>query len=177
MLDHLDLEVSLTSLVEAISPVSAPLSLASKHIHQRQSSVATSSVDTSEVGFGSPTPAMRQTRLRHSMVRYSQEPRSNDVHHTSIQSIHGDVSDLIAQTLNDTTTSSAEDSSRSSHISTSSMRSSPCPAPRHRHVPMLRNKALPLPAFRFPQPATEPGDSKPDVLNSRSWFACLTPDP
>lgn len=153
-MDRMDIEVSLTSLVGARSPppspehshpATRPQTLAQQHIRAESSgSVSTKSIT-------SPCPAKG---LRTSLVRYSQDhSRVQPRRPTSAQSYSSESDfDRSASPVQDLTSSSLAQSSRSTNLSISSLNSSPCPGPRQRRVPMLTRNPPPLPNFRFPAP-------------------------
>lgn len=155
-MDRMDIEVSLTSLVGACSPPPSPeesrpatrsTTLAQQHIR------AESSGSVSMMSVTSPCPAPKN--LRTSMVRYSQDHnRIQSRRPASAQSYSSNESDFDRSTspVQDLTSSSLAQSSRSTNLSISSLNSSPCPGPRQRRVPMLTRNPPPLPHFRFPAP-------------------------
>ncbi|GAA5920811.1 hypothetical protein JCM3775_003962 [Rhodotorula graminis] len=170
MFYEVDDAVPLSALLQDPSPTNSPeMSLmqaretAFLRHHLRSASAISSSEGTGESFFstmGSPTPLPSTGRpLRQSLARYSQDrfPVKRPSHRARPVSEQSSMSssDQGHNSSEQTTSSIAAPSTRSTNLSVSSLTSSPCPAPSRRHIPMLTSNALPLPsqpAFRFPPP-------------------------
>ncbi|KDE02764.1 hypothetical protein MVLG_06710 [Microbotryum lychnidis-dioicae p1A1 Lamole] len=174
MLDSLDIELSLTSLIAATSPPpSVERDLVGRPMTTRTLGSLAQSEDGSNEGehfegvSASPSPASRRkplNNLRQSMVRYSQD-RARSVlilGGRSIESAFAEVeefsesefdqrdsgssngADQTNHSMVDQTSHSMAQSSRSTNLSISSITSSPCPVPRSRRIPMLTKHSPPL---------------------------------
>lgn len=132
MLDRLDLGVSLSSLIHGQSPglqsdITTSVSSQPGDMHARSFSTGSEGISLS-----SPTRAVTQGRTRDSLVRYSQQSKSEPLLHLS----------------EETSDQSVVASSHSTNVSITSLWSSPCPAPRQTRVSML--KLQPALTFHFP---------------------------
>ncbi|GAA5900397.1 hypothetical protein JCM8208_005350 [Rhodotorula glutinis] len=184
MFYEVDDAVPLSALVQGASPPASPEAslmqareAAFLRHHLRTASGISSSEGTGESLFstmGSPTPLPSTGRpLRQSLARYSQDrfPVKRPSHRARPISEQSSMSssEQDHNSSEQTTSSIAVSSTRSTNLSVSSLTSSPCPAPSRRHIPMLTSNALPLPsqpAFRFPPPK---GPAVAD--QTREWVA------
>ncbi|SCZ95688.1 BZ3500_MvSof-1268-A1-R1_Chr8-1g09730 [Microbotryum saponariae] len=188
MLDSLDVELSLTSLIAATSPPpSVERDLVGRSMTRTLGSLAPSE-DGSNEGeplegvSASPSPASRRkplNNLRQSLVRYSQD-RARSVlvlGGRSIESAFAEVDESSESEFGqrdsgssngpDQTNHSMAQSSRSTNLSISSITSSPCPVPRSRRIPMLTKHSPPLaPAFEFPSSVSASSVGKRDLATS-----------
>ncbi|KAM0751245.1 hypothetical protein T439DRAFT_347790 [Meredithblackwellia eburnea MCA 4105] len=169
MMDRMDIEVSLTSLMDGNSPPDSPIAshdlprrppMSDRRPQlQRAESSSSSGTGSSMSLMGSPTPA---NGLRRSIVRYSANPTRIKPRQRpdSVQSLDSSF-DADEQPENephnmDFTSVSLAQSTRSTNLSISSVNSSPCPVNRRR-VPMLtKHYPPPSASYRFPAPPRPP---------------------
>lgn len=140
MMDRLDFEVSLTSLVEAHSPPSSPER--GRPGVRRLNSESSSDPDPTTSSLGSPTPA---NGLRRSISRYSGGPRTVQPSRPPSYGSSSEEGEAEGPPPVDYTSAT--------NLSISSTNSSPCPT-RQRRIPMLTHTVPPppMPGFRFPPP-------------------------
>ncbi|SCV66886.1 BQ2448_5532 [Microbotryum intermedium] len=202
MLDSLDVELSLTSLIAATSPPpSVERGLVGCSMSRTLGSLAASEDGSNEGDLpggvnASPSPASRRkplNNLRQSLVRYSQDRAKTGLalRGRSIESTFAEVDEFSEYDFghvdsgsskgHNQTNHSRAQSSRSTNLSISSITSSPCPVPKSRRIPMLTKHSPPLaPAFEFPSSVTASNASKreassPVMSNSIPRTQTLSP--
>lgn len=158
MFDRFAPEVPLSALVTAPSPSSASQYGYGAGRGEHGSLVSSTEQTTGESIFSSPSPLpIVARRMRQSLARYSQDsfPQRHQSHSARPDSIDSFSSSGHAHSLSqDPTVHSLALSTLSTNLSVGSNRSSPCPAPRRRHVKMLTGRPPPLrPSFKFPLPS------------------------
>ncbi|BGP57332.1 hypothetical protein JCM8202v2_004973 [Rhodotorula sphaerocarpa] len=158
MFDRFAPEVPLSALVTAPSPSSASQYGYGAGRGEHGSLVSSTEQTTGVSIFSSPSPLpIVARRMRQSLARYSQDsfPQRHQSHSARPDSIDSFSSSGHAHSLSqDPTAHSLALSTLSTSLSVGSNRSSPCPAPRRRHVKMLTGRPPPLrPSFKFPLPS------------------------